>query len=108
MLRLAISISYATFKRRAAGGKRVVPSGVVSVDAGNQAAAAPEPASLAVLSAGTLLLTRRRRLIASRWLVQAAIVTVAAGLVMWLGFAVREALGFASCEALRAVRRSAA
>ena len=37
-------------------------------------------------------LARRRLLIASRWLVQAAIMTVAAGLVMWLGFAVREAL----------------
>lgn len=35
---------------------------------------------------------RRRLLIASKWLVQAAIVFVAAGLVIWLGLAVREAL----------------
>jgi His/Glu/Gln/Arg/opine family amino acid ABC transporter permease subunit len=35
---------------------------------------------------------RRRRLIASRWLLQAAIVTVAAALVIWLGLAVRAAL----------------
>jgi len=36
--------------------------------------------------------TRRRFRVASRWLLQAAIVAVAAGLVAWLGFAVREAL----------------
>jgi len=35
---------------------------------------------------------RRRRLIASRWLLQAAIVAVVAGLAIWLGLAVREAL----------------
>jgi His/Glu/Gln/Arg/opine family amino acid ABC transporter permease subunit len=34
----------------------------------------------------------RRLLVASRWLLQAAIMTVAAGLVIWLGLAVREAL----------------
>jgi len=44
MLRLAISISYAAHKRRSAGASRVPPSGVVSVDVGNQPAAAPEPA----------------------------------------------------------------
>jgi His/Glu/Gln/Arg/opine family amino acid ABC transporter permease subunit len=36
--------------------------------------------------------TRRGLLIASKWLLQAAIVMVVAGLVVWLGLAVREAL----------------
>lgn len=35
---------------------------------------------------------RRRFLVASRWLLQAAIVAMAAGLAIWLGLAVREAL----------------
>lgn len=36
--------------------------------------------------------TRRRVLVASRWLLQAAIVAVVAGIAIWLGLAVREAL----------------
>ncbi|HEV2513307.1 ABC transporter permease subunit [Bosea sp. (in: a-proteobacteria)] len=37
--------------------------------------------------------TRRRFLVASRWLLQAAIVAVVAGLAIWLALAVRDALG---------------
>jgi apolipoprotein N-acyltransferase len=42
MLRLAISIGYASHMRKVAGAKRIVPTGVVSVDVGNQPPAAPE------------------------------------------------------------------
>ena len=42
MLRLAISIWYASHMRKVAGAKRVAPSGVVSVDVGNQPPAASE------------------------------------------------------------------
>ncbi len=48
--------------------------------------------TMQIAEAHHITTTRRRVLVASQWLLQAAIVVVVAGIAIWLGLAVREAL----------------